>query len=178
MMTSATAQVELMNQANPYYKGVCHIALAQEGHCRLDEVLLGTDSHMAMLELLANLLLELATLMQVLYWALASSSSRFVNACFTGIVASLDALVKEFLSASNEEKKAIFSWIVGEADQLKGSTARYGKIYLKATKSFMEKGADYAKNEMERLQRMLNKSICPAKATKFTLKKNILSTFA
>nr|DAD20066.1 TPA_asm: hypothetical protein HUJ06_021529 [Nelumbo nucifera] len=32
-------------QVNPDYKGVCHIALAQEGHCRPGEVLLGTDSH-------------------------------------------------------------------------------------------------------------------------------------
>ncbi|XP_075098524.1 3-isopropylmalate dehydratase large subunit, chloroplastic-like isoform X2 [Nicotiana tabacum] len=31
--------------ANPDYKGVCHVALAQEGHCRPGEVLLGTDSH-------------------------------------------------------------------------------------------------------------------------------------
>lgn len=27
-------------QANPDYKGVCHVALAQEGHCRPGEVLL------------------------------------------------------------------------------------------------------------------------------------------
>ncbi|MCX7003254.1 MAG: aconitase/3-isopropylmalate dehydratase large subunit family protein [bacterium] len=27
------------------YKGVCHVALAQEGHCRPGEILLGTDSH-------------------------------------------------------------------------------------------------------------------------------------
>jgi 3-isopropylmalate/(R)-2-methylmalate dehydratase large subunit len=27
------------------YKGVCHIALAEEGHCRPGEVLFGTDSH-------------------------------------------------------------------------------------------------------------------------------------
>ncbi|CAI5527809.1 unnamed protein product [Closterium sp. Naga37s-1] len=32
-------------QANPDYKGVCHVALAQEGHCRPGEVLFGTDSH-------------------------------------------------------------------------------------------------------------------------------------
>ncbi|TYJ17641.1 hypothetical protein E1A91_A09G066200v1 [Gossypium mustelinum] len=32
-------------KANPDYKGVCHIALAQEGHCRPGEILLGTDSH-------------------------------------------------------------------------------------------------------------------------------------
>ncbi|XP_042061495.1 3-isopropylmalate dehydratase large subunit, chloroplastic-like [Salvia splendens] len=32
-------------KANPDYKGVCHVALAQEGHCRPGEMLLGTDSH-------------------------------------------------------------------------------------------------------------------------------------
>ena len=32
-------------KANPDYKGVCHIALAQEGHNRPGEVLFGTDSH-------------------------------------------------------------------------------------------------------------------------------------
>ena len=34
---------------------------------------------------------------------------------------------------------------------------RYGKIYLKAAKSSIEKGAGYAKKETERLQRMLEK---------------------
>ncbi|EFN58361.1 hypothetical protein CHLNCDRAFT_30204 [Chlorella variabilis] len=32
-------------RANPDYKGVCHVALAQEGHCKPGEVLFGTDSH-------------------------------------------------------------------------------------------------------------------------------------
>jgi 3-isopropylmalate/(R)-2-methylmalate dehydratase large subunit len=32
-------------KANPNYKGVCHVALAQEGHCKPGEVLFGTDSH-------------------------------------------------------------------------------------------------------------------------------------
>lgn len=34
---------------------------------------------------------------------------------------------------------------------------RYGKIYLKAAKSCMEKGAEYPKKEIERLQRILDK---------------------
>ncbi|KAG6787061.1 hypothetical protein POTOM_008689 [Populus tomentosa] len=95
-----------------------------------------------------------------------------------GIVESLDVLVKEFVAAGDDEKKAVFSRIEEEVEKLKGSTARHGKIYLKAAKTCMVKGADYAKNEIERLQRMLEKSISPAKADEFTLKKNILSTFA
>nr|APR64064.1 thioredoxin family protein [Populus tomentosa] len=95
-----------------------------------------------------------------------------------GIVESLDALVKEFVAAGDDEKKAVFSRIEEEVEKLKGSTARYGKIYSKAAKNCMAKGADYAKHEIERLQRMLQKTISPAKADEFTLKKNILSTFA
>ncbi|CAI9781733.1 unnamed protein product [Fraxinus pennsylvanica] len=95
-----------------------------------------------------------------------------------GIVETLDSLVKEFVSAEGEEKKAVFSQLEMEAEKLKGSTARYGKIYVKAAKSWMEKGSDYAKNEIQRLDRMLAKSISEAKADEFTLKKNILSSFA
>ncbi|XP_043805222.1 3-isopropylmalate dehydratase large subunit, chloroplastic-like isoform X2 [Manihot esculenta] len=40
-----TSRAILAWQASPDYQGVCHIALAQEGHCRPGEVLLGTDSH-------------------------------------------------------------------------------------------------------------------------------------
>ncbi|KHF97557.1 putative disulfide-isomerase A6 [Gossypium arboreum] len=94
-----------------------------------------------------------------------------------GILSSLDALVKDFVAANNDEKKTVFSKIEQEVEKLKGSSERYGKIYLKAAKSCLEKGADYPKKEIERLQRILDKSISPAKADEFTLKKNILSTF-
>ncbi|KHG11729.1 Protein disulfide isomerase-like 2-2 [Gossypium arboreum] len=74
-----------------------------------------------------------------------------------GILSSLDALGKQFVAASIDERKT---------------------IYLKAAKSYLEKGADYPKKEIERLQRILDKSISPAKADELTLKKNSLSTFA
>ncbi|KAK8635616.1 hypothetical protein V6N13_004345 [Hibiscus sabdariffa] len=95
-----------------------------------------------------------------------------------GILSSLDPLVKEFMAASGDEKKTAFSKIEGEVEKLKGSSSRYGKIYLKAAKNCMEKGADYPKKEIGRLQRILDKSINAAKADEFTLKKNILSTYA
>ncbi len=37
------------------------------------------------------------------------------------------------------------------------SFQRYGKFYLKAAKNSLEKGADYAKNEIQRLERILEK---------------------
>ncbi|BAT86113.1 probable protein disulfide-isomerase A6 [Vigna umbellata] len=95
-----------------------------------------------------------------------------------GIVESLDGLVKEFVSADDNDKKAVYSRLEEEVKKLKGSAARYGSLYLKLAKKSMEKGTDYAKNEILRLDRMLEKSISPAKADEFTLKKNILSTFA
>ncbi|XP_019158660.1 PREDICTED: probable protein disulfide-isomerase A6 [Ipomoea nil] len=95
-----------------------------------------------------------------------------------GLVEHLDQLVKEFLSVSDAEKKAVLGKLEEEVEKLSGSSARHGKIYVKVAKSCMNKGADYAKNEIQRLERMLAKSISPAKADEFTLKKNILSTFA
>ncbi|CAN1352984.1 Probable protein disulfide-isomerase A6 [Linum perenne] len=96
-----------------------------------------------------------------------------------GIVESLDPLVKDFVAAGTiEEKKAAYSRLEEEVAKLNGPSARYGKIYLKAAKSSMDKGDGYAKKETERLQRLLEKSISPAKADEFTLKKNILVAFA
>ncbi|XP_058213961.1 protein disulfide-isomerase like 2-1-like isoform X1 [Rhododendron vialii] len=74
-----------------------------------------------------------------------------------GIIETLDALVKEFVTASSEEKKTVYGRMEEEVEKLKGSAARYGKIYLKAAKSCLEKGADYANNEVQRLERMLKK---------------------
>ncbi|ONI04305.1 hypothetical protein PRUPE_6G315000 [Prunus persica] len=95
-----------------------------------------------------------------------------------GVLANLDDLVKEFVKAGNDEKKTIFSKIEEEVRKLEGSAARYGKIYLKAAENSLKKGADYAKNEIQRLERILEKSVNPTKADEFTLKKNILYTFA
>ncbi|XP_047326967.1 protein disulfide-isomerase like 2-1-like [Impatiens glandulifera] len=97
-----------------------------------------------------------------------------------GRVEKLDALVKELINAgeNENEKKEVYGKIEDEVEKLDGSSARYGKIYLKAVKNYMNKGTDYAKNEIQRLERILDKSISPAKADEFTLKKNILSAFA
>ncbi|KAF3334549.1 putative protein disulfide-isomerase A6 [Carex littledalei] len=95
-----------------------------------------------------------------------------------GVVETLDALVKEFLAAANDERKEILTKIEDEASKLTGSAAKYGKVYVKVAKSILTKGTDYAKKETERLHRILEKSISAAKADEFTIKKNILSIFS
>ncbi|CAA7388949.1 unnamed protein product [Spirodela intermedia] len=94
-----------------------------------------------------------------------------------GVLASLDSLVKEIVTAGEAEKKAVFTRIEEEVEKLEGSSSRYGKVYLKAAKSYVDKGAAYPQKEIDRLQRMLEKSINPSKADEFVIKKNILSTF-
>ncbi|CAN6469178.1 unnamed protein product [Victoria cruziana] len=95
-----------------------------------------------------------------------------------GIVSSLSGLIKQFLAAGDDERNAILTQIEEEVEKFEGSTARYGKIYAKAAKTYIEKGAEYPKKEIERLQRTLEKSISPSKADEFTIKKNVLSLFA
>lgn len=46
---------------------------------------------------------------------------------------------------------------------------RYGKFYLKAAKSSLSKGGDYAKNEIQRLERILSKVKVIHLSTLFTL---------
>ncbi|RCV35791.1 hypothetical protein SETIT_7G268600v2 [Setaria italica] len=96
----------------------------------------------------------------------------------SGLVASLNPLVKEFINAADDKRKEILSKIEEDVAKLSGSAAKHGKIYVTAAKKIMDKGSDYTKKETERLQRMLEKSISPSKADEFIIKKNILSTFS
>lgn len=50
----------------------------------------------------------------------------------------MDALVKEFVAASNDEKKAVFSRIEEEVEKLKGSTARYFMAWVVLSKHDIE----------------------------------------
>lgn len=95
-----------------------------------------------------------------------------------GVVETLDALVKEFLAAANDERKEVLTKIEEEASKLTGPAAKYGKVYVKVAKSILTKGTDYSKKEIERLHRLLEKSISAAKADEFIIKKNILSIFS
>ncbi|VAH02508.1 unnamed protein product [Triticum turgidum subsp. durum] len=94
-----------------------------------------------------------------------------------GLVASLDALVKEFHSAADDKRKEILSKIEEEAAKLSGPAVKHGKIYVNVAKKILQKGSDYTKKETERLHRLLEKSISPSKADEFAIKKNILSAF-
>ncbi|TJX53773.1 hypothetical protein E8P77_25405, partial [Soehngenia saccharolytica] len=95
-----------------------------------------------------------------------------------GKVPSMEALVKEFLGAAEDERKALLAKFEEESEKLAGASASFAKVYVKAAKKTIEKGVDYAKNEVDRLDRILEKSVSPTKADEFIVKKNILSSFA
>jgi len=95
-----------------------------------------------------------------------------------GLVASLNPLVKEFISAADDKRKEVLSKIEEDVAKLSGSAAKHGKIYVTAAKKIMDKGSGYTTKETERLHRMLEKYISPSKADEFIIKKNILLTFS
>ncbi|CAK9157742.1 unnamed protein product [Ilex paraguariensis] len=70
-----------------------------------------------------------------------------------GIVAALDNLVKEFVSATDDEKKAIFARMEEEAEKLNGDST--SEIQFALPRAAWIKGADYVKNEIQQLERML-----------------------
>nr|XP_043625468.1 probable protein disulfide-isomerase A6 [Erigeron canadensis] len=74
-----------------------------------------------------------------------------------GLFAELEGLVKEFVTAGSDEKKAVYAKIEEEVGKLTGSAARYGKVYVKVAKTSLSKGNNYAKNEIQRLERILAK---------------------
>ncbi|XP_048627355.1 3-isopropylmalate dehydratase large subunit-like [Brassica napus] len=73
MLTVTNALASVQNRvfgdkakANHDYKGVCHVAFAQEGHCRPGEVWLRTDSHACTAGAFGQFAKGLETLMQAL----------------------------------------------------------------------------------------------------------------
>ena len=61
---------------------------------------------------------------------------------------------------------------------LEGAEKDSAAIYLRVMKKIAAKGDGYVASEIERLSKMVNGgSISPAKATKFALKLNVLSSF-
>lgn len=106
-----------------------------------------------------------------------SRDSKGLLTAEAGKVHTLINLVDEFLSAEAKDQKEIVGKLEAEAEKLKGTAASYGKLYVKAAQKALEKGEEYAKKEVERLERLLSGHVNPLKADELTLKKNIVSLF-
>ncbi|KAG0474113.1 hypothetical protein HPP92_015970 [Vanilla planifolia] len=114
-----------------------------------------------------------------------SSLVTFINERAVKIADTDGQLTSQFRHASegiscaaSDEQKTMLSRMDEQVKNLEGSMARFSNIYLKIAKSFMEKGPNYPKKEIKRLQRILEQSINAVKADELVIKKNILSTFA
>lgn len=94
-----------------------------------------------------------------------------------GKVSSLTTLVGEFLSAEGGVQKEVLGKLEAESEKLEGVARSFGKLYVKAAQKTLEKGEEYPKKEVERLERLLSGHVSPSKADELTLKKNIVSLF-
>jgi len=92
-----------------------------------------------------------------------------------GRVKSLDDVADKFLEAS--DKAALVKeaeHIVADLPEQERSTADF---YVKYMKAIEKKGASVVESESDRLNKMLNGNLTPAKSDEFVIRKNILSQF-
>lgn len=93
-----------------------------------------------------------------------------------GRVDSLDELAKRFMAASAEERASILDSELAVA----GShvDADVVAVYERAMKKVLKKGEAYVDTEIARLEKMLTGgNVSVKKATKFALKRNVLTAF-
>jgi len=94
-----------------------------------------------------------------------------------GTVETLDELAVKFMSAANNERKALINKAEGVLASLSEKAKKTADYYVKAMNRVAEKGEDFLTKEKERLTKMLSGSVAPDKADEFTVKINILSAF-
>jgi protein disulfide-isomerase-like protein len=108
-----------------------------------------------------------------------SGTERSVGGGFSaeaGRIESLDELASRFKSNPSDRSK-----ILKEAEGIKANdhkNAEFAKFYTLAMKRIIEKGDNYAGEEVSRLQRMLTGTIAAKNAAQFNKRINILKQFA
>ena len=93
-----------------------------------------------------------------------------------GRVEALDALAKRFMAASADERSSILETELAAAG--KDVDADTVAVYERAMKKVIKKGDAYVASEIARMEKMLTGgNVSVKKATKFALKRNVLTAF-
>jgi len=75
------------------------------------------------------------------------------------------------------DQKSLIAQAEAALKDLTGEALNSGKVYLKYMQTIAEKGKDWAKTEIDRIEKVISGSVSPKKYDEFTKKKNILSSF-
>jgi len=94
-----------------------------------------------------------------------------------GRIVALDEYAAKFLAGNKIEQGSWFTKADALAAGLKGEEAAAGKVYSKIMANILQKGNDFVKTETERVTKLLQGTVTPAKSDEFTRRKNILSAF-
>jgi len=85
-----------------------------------------------------------------------------------------DAIAEAFHTGDH---KSLLTKAEEALKDLTGDALASGKVYLKYMQTIAEKGKDWAKTEIERIEKVLGGAVSPKKYDEFTKKKNILNSF-
>eukprot|EP00775_Hariotina_reticulata_P006246 gene6246-6482_t len=93
-------------------------------------------------------------------------------------VAELDKLAQKFVAAEKKGKDAVAKEVEAAVGKLKDEAKENGKVYASVIKKALEKGDDYFKTELARLERMIaSGSVKAEKLDAFSKKASVLGAF-
>jgi len=92
-----------------------------------------------------------------------------------GRIAALDDIAKDFLASS--DKAGLIAQAEKALKDLTGKDAGYGQVYVKLLSTIKERGNDFVKTELARVDKLSQGSVAPKKLDELTIRKNILKAF-
>lgn len=94
-----------------------------------------------------------------------------------GIVESMNGYAEQFMNEAVQREDIVAKAATAAESEDDGRGSSTAGYYVKVMKKVLEKGAEYIKNESERLGRILNGDISLKKSDELTKKRNVLKKF-
>jgi len=106
-----------------------------------------------------------------------TGSKRLSSGRLQGDAGKISSLDKIAASFSTGDQAALIKQAEGIVSTLNDEEKKNAQYYLKVMQTIQSRGNDFPKNEIARLEKIIEGSVTPSKLDEFTIKQNILSSF-